>query len=477
MKIFRSMAVAVAALSAVSTLSQNSVKFTSTDTILQKTFDWARDMAMSYVHDSSDPVGLWYEAALPGRDAFCMRDVSHQVVGAAILGLDEYNLNMLAKIASNISESKDWCSYWEIDKLDRPAPCDFGNDKEFWYNLPANFDVMRACKLVYDWTGDSAYLSSPEFVNFYERTAHDYADRWNLTPDSIMGRQRFMNTPEPFDRKKGFHTCRGLPSYAENFSGITVAIDLLGAIMTGYEAYADMCELEGRDKEAAFGRQRAKSFGEMIETQWWDSSNSRYNTFFTADGEFHRGEGIPYLLLIGALRNPDRTSAAVADVLSRTWNVENMSAFPAFLYDLGYADDAYRILNSLPAVDRNDYPEVSYGAIEGVIGGVMGVKPDASKGKVATCYRPADQQSVSIAKDIPFNGGLITVEHNGVGSTTFTNNTSKPITWEASFVGEGTVANKGKKLPTLRHKDVAGKQISTASVEVKPGKTVTLKIK
>ena len=88
------------------------VRFTTTDTTLQRTFDWARDMALSYVHDGSDPVGLWYEAALPGRDAFCMRDVSHQVVGAALLGLDEHNRNMLSRIASNISESKDWEWEW-----------------------------------------------------------------------------------------------------------------------------------------------------------------------------------------------------------------------------------------------------------------------------------------------------------------------------------------------------------------------------
>jgi len=31
-------------------------------------------------------VGYWYEAALPGREAFCMRDVSHQSIGAETLG-------------------------------------------------------------------------------------------------------------------------------------------------------------------------------------------------------------------------------------------------------------------------------------------------------------------------------------------------------------------------------------------------------
>lgn len=102
-------------------------------------------MALSYVHDGSDPVGYWYEAALPQREAFCMRDVSHQSVGAQILGLAEHNKNMFGKFAKNISESKDWCTYWEINRYDKPAPADYANDKEFWYNLNANFDVIQAC--------------------------------------------------------------------------------------------------------------------------------------------------------------------------------------------------------------------------------------------------------------------------------------------------------------------------------------------
>ncbi|MFA6126609.1 MAG: hypothetical protein WC699_04845 [Bacteroidales bacterium] len=40
---------------------------------------------MSFVFED-DPVGPWYEAAEPGREAFCMRDVSHQSMGAHALG-------------------------------------------------------------------------------------------------------------------------------------------------------------------------------------------------------------------------------------------------------------------------------------------------------------------------------------------------------------------------------------------------------
>jgi hypothetical protein len=89
--------------------------FASSDRDLTQCFEWAKTQAMAYVRDD-DPVGAWYEAALPGREAFCMRDVSHQAMGAHALGLQEHTLNMLHKFAVNISESKDWCTYPTIPR-------------------------------------------------------------------------------------------------------------------------------------------------------------------------------------------------------------------------------------------------------------------------------------------------------------------------------------------------------------------------
>ena len=59
--------------------------------------------ALIYANEG-DPVGKWFEAALPGREAFCMRDVSHQAYGALMLGLEEHLFNMMHKFCINISE-------------------------------------------------------------------------------------------------------------------------------------------------------------------------------------------------------------------------------------------------------------------------------------------------------------------------------------------------------------------------------------
>ena len=136
-----------------------------------------------------------------------MRDVSHQAAGAQALGLARYTHNMLRRFAENISSSRDWCSYWEIDRLNRPAPMDYVNDRVFWYNLPANFDVLDTCYRMYLWSGDRSYIEDPVFLNFYHHTVTDYVLRWNLDLAHVMTRETAPQDPSHF---------RGDPSYGES---------------------------------------------------------------------------------------------------------------------------------------------------------------------------------------------------------------------------------------------------------------------
>src|SRR4051794_28346506 len=105
----------------------NGVTFKSSDTALQTAFLRAKEMALSYKGKPGDLVGPWYESALPPRFAFCMRDVSHQSIAAEILGLSKENKNMFRHFVANISETKDWCSYWEINRMGKPSPEDYRN--------------------------------------------------------------------------------------------------------------------------------------------------------------------------------------------------------------------------------------------------------------------------------------------------------------------------------------------------------------
>src|SRR5689334_22672845 len=91
------------------------VELESSDAQLVRSFDWAKQRALGYTY-SGDAVGDWYNSTVETRHAFCMRDVSHQSTGAAVLGLTRHTRNMLHRFAASISESRDWCGFWEINK-------------------------------------------------------------------------------------------------------------------------------------------------------------------------------------------------------------------------------------------------------------------------------------------------------------------------------------------------------------------------
>lgn len=447
--------------------------FTSSDKKLENAYVWAKKMALSYAHDGNDPVGYWYEAALPQREAFCMRDVSHQSVGAQILGLTEHNKNMFTKFAENISEEKDWCTYWEINRYNKPAPADYTNDKEFWYNLNANFDVMQACLKIYEWTGDQDYLTDSCLTNFYNKSRNEYIQRWKLEPENIMSRPRYMNQPENFDPNNNFHTCRGLASYVENFRGLTMGVDLIATLYAGFKAHSQMAVLTGDSITAQADMQKALAYQKVMEEQWWSEDNAYYQTFWTEDRTFHRGEGVPSILRFNATENNARIQATVKDILSKEWNVENLSSFPALFYRLGYDKEAYDYLTALPQMNRSEYPEVSYGIVEGIVSGLMGIVPSASKNTIATCSRLEDSQEAKV-ENVPVLDGHITVKHTGKSLTEITNNTSKDLTWNASFVGNTSTINAGgKDYPADLSKDSKGNTIATASITLPTGQTMS----
>ena len=446
--------------------------FSSSDAGLERAYSWAREMALSYVHDGGDPVGLWYEAALPQREAFCMRDVSHQSVGAHILGLAAHNKNMFGRFVSNISEGRDWCSYWEINRYDKPAPVDYASDDAFWYNLNANFDVMQACLKMYAWTGDMDYIAGDAFAEFYDRTAADYVARWMLEPENVMRRPRHMNSPAEFDPANMFHTCRGLPSYVEDFGGLTMSADLLAVMYAGFAARADMAALRGDAAAETGARRMAEEYRTILNDRWWDAEKTRYQTFLSEDGTFHRGEGVPFILWFGAA-DGDRVDAAVRDILAREWNVENMSAFPALFYRLGYGEEAYSFLTRLPDVDRCEYPEVSYGVIEGVVSGAMGIEPARDGSLLNTCSRMAGGAEMRI-DNMPFRDGYVSVVHDGGYATELENRTGGAIVWRASFMGDCSGVKVGRRNAdgVSTWSDPRGNTVTSVTVEVPAGRTV-----
>ncbi|UCD48529.1 MAG: hypothetical protein JSW27_13455 [Phycisphaerales bacterium] len=450
----------------------------SSDAQLVTCFDWAKGQALHYVR-AGDPVGLWYEAALPGREAFCMRDVSHQAAGAHALGLAAHTRNMLRKFAVNISESKDWCSYWEINRYDKPAPVDYTSDKEFWYNLPANFDVLDACYRMYLWTHDRTYLEDPAFVAFYEHTLTDYVERWALGLDKVLERARFMNR-DSFDRRKSHQSCRGIPSYHEGTPGQTrLGIDLLAFQAAACRSYGLMLRSRGDDAGAVVYLMRAVEIMRFIEEHFWNETERCFNELLLTDGRHVVGGGMRvYALYADALRSPEKIERTLQSLIEgQRINIELGSHYPEVFYRYGAHEEAYRWLLQLsdPGTRRREYPEVSFAVIGAIVGGLMGIEPLNAEGRLWTLARLTDATAWAKISNLPVHGNVIDVRHNGAKETVLTNRAGTTVTWFARFYGSsGRLTLDGTPVETHRSTDHMGRPLILTQVSVPAGQTRTV---
>ncbi|MDX2444228.1 MAG: hypothetical protein QNK30_10560 [Bacteroidales bacterium] len=465
--------------------SEGKIQFNSSDPELTEAFNWAKEEALSYAH-SNDPVGPWYEAALPGRDAFCMRDVSHQSLGAAMLGLSLQNKNMFHKFAQNISESKDYCSYWEINKINKPAPVDYENDKDFWYNLPANFDVIYNCYRQYMWTGDSTYLNHPDFINFYETSLTEYVDRWDLAYDKVTSRDRLVNIESPDSPSQSrFYSKRGIPTYNEGGKGETLlGLDMTASLIAAYQAYASILRLKGEEKMASNIEKRADLEKNFLEDFWWDELKEEYRSILYEDHSFDYfmvGDNqafTHYLLYFKAIDNKDRIKSIMKNYIANHDKliVELKSYLPILFYENGNSDIANELLISLCSENnkRRSYPENSYTVIESFVAGLMGVEVNASKHELSTISRINEEKKWAELSDLPVLSGSVTIRHKGNSKTSLSNSSTNIINWKANFKGRHNMLYINGI--AFKSKQIKGGSASFIEIKILPGQTITVSI-
>jgi hypothetical protein len=454
------------------------VEFTSSDKDLEHAFNWAKETALHYKGADTDPVGPWYEAALPSRYAFCMRDAAHQSIGAEILGMGRENMNIFSLFAKNITAAKDWCSYWEINKFGKPAPEDYRNDKEFWYNLPANFDVIFATWRLYNWTGNKRYINDPSFVHFQEKTVKEYIDTWVLDADSLLTRPAHLHMPTPYNENDYFHSCRGLPSYSEGIPNMRTGVDLVAAIYCGLQTYSDILTTKGLHKEAKLYAKKAERYRERLEADWWNKNQGHYYLYYTNEAEFVNDGPVPYLLWFEALKDTSRIKRHMAQIAASKSNVETTSYFPYLFYKNGEWDQArkYLLYLSDPGTPRRDYPEVSFGVIDGVVQGLMGITPDATTNTISTLFKSND--GAATLNNLPVLQTTIKVTHSNTHQSTITNSGKRSIKWKACFSGNYSYAMvNGARQVTKIETNTAGKVSSWIQVNVKPGMHVNVDVK
>jgi len=445
------------------------IELSSSDEQLNTAFSWAKSMALSYVRDG-DPVGKWYEAALPGRESFCMRDAAHHAVGAYYLGLDAYTKNMFARFAQHISPSLKWCSYWEVTNHNLPTPLNYNSEQDFWYCLPANFDVMSSCYDMYTRTGDTGYFFSEPLFSFHSHSVNEYVKTWDPNRDGFLEARVRMNT-----------RCLSA-TYAEGNPDIYAALDVLVAQAKGYEVYAEMMKLQHKPDSAGRYLKLAEKVRREYSQNWWDAKNNRFYAYKTEQGVFNgnlKDKGIPawmelFALHLGMVPENDRIKLMLGR-LEGAGNSESNSYLSNICYKYDQAESGYTRLLKMadPSDGRRNYPEVSYAFVGTTVEGLMGVKLNAPGNTIETTPKLTKETQWVEVKYVPWKTGFVSVRHEGLNATMLTSGVNETFTWRAILPGnQPTLYVNGKAVKAQTTTNFNGEPMSYVEVKVKAGETM-----
>ena len=456
------------------------VEFHSSNAQLNETFLWAKGQALAYVRPGADVIGPWYEAALPGRNAFCMRDVSHQAEGAAVLGLFAANRNMLSRFAESSAASRKWAAFWEIDGMGMPSVADYRSDSDFWFTLPANFDVLDAMVRMWRWTGEDRYRDDPRLQLFYRETLTGYIQQWQLDPAVILTRQRIANRPHT---KGEFNASRGIPSYTEDSEDFILGTDLLAAEYRAIRSYAEIAVL-ARDKDLSKRlRKSADKIQNILETTAWSQTEGHFNGLIRKDRSGF-GSGDTLALYFNAIQNPSHVQGALDYVSNPSYwtkiNIEAESYLPEVLFRYG-RPSAGQVLFDLAAPNklRREYPEVSYTIVAAIICGAMGIEP-AHAGEsidVQTLPQPLMHTDALSVSSLRIKNNLLEISNEGSVRARLFNREGPALRWRAEF--EGTVERlrvNGRLVRAHHVSSAGGTHLSSTIVTVQPGQYAVVSV-
>lgn len=451
--------------------------FTSSSIELQRSFEWAKQQALVYSRAGTGSIGPWYEAALPGRESFCMRDVSHQSEGASALGLTAANANIFRRFADSAAQSRDWAAYWEIDSKGEPSSADYVSDKDFWFNLPANFDLLDASVRLWRWTGDDTYRDDPVFRRFRDSTVKDYIRSWQLTPEQILKRPRIANQRAAEGR---FINSRGIPSYTEGPTDFIFGTDLLASEVRALHAFQEIAIGEEDRKLQPQLDAMPNALQQLIERVAWSQQEHHYF------GTIHQnltgsGSGDAMLLYFGAIEDASHREAALSYVSSPDYwkniGIEEESYLPLTLFRYGRTEAAYRVMADLsnPQKARREYPEVSYSVLEALVSGAMGVQPSHAHDSydVLTMSQLPFENDTATLSRVSIKRNLLEVTHTGTTETKLTNVSGPTIRWRAAFRGNlSTLHLNGKIVAAHQTTTAEGVTLSWADAVVPSGQAV-----
>ncbi|WP_146071950.1 hypothetical protein [Bryocella elongata] len=390
---------------------------------------------------------------------------------------------MLQRFVSSVTPIRDWAGYWEIDKAGEASPADYLTDEDFWYNLPANFDLLDASFRMWLWTGDSSFVTEPRFKSFFQETSTDYVSRWQLGPDEVLSRPRIMNRRL---QKGKFVEARGIPSYTEGRSNFNVGTDLLAAEFRAFEDLSFLASAQEHELQSRSYAATARKLLNLIETRGWSESDQHFAGSLADDGTQKDGDGDAMVLYFGAVRNPRHLRGALSWIsrpeFRRDIGIEEESYLPQILYHYDRAQAAYDTILNLTRSDkeRRTYPEVSYAVVAAIVTGAMGVEVAYDRSslsfEVGSLDRLADPVAEARIAHLHVQQNDVELEHRGQSASSITNVSGPPLLWKAEFYGRTNVLDvEGEKRRARVTRDSAGEPVSFVVIRVLPGMHITVK--
>jgi hypothetical protein len=431
--------------------SPGRVELESSDARLTQAFGHAKERAMQCVY-AGDPIGQWY-ASDPNSRTFCMRDVSHESLGAAVLGLTRHTENMLRRFAHSVASSRKWCGFWTITKDGFPSPDTYRDDTDFGYCLPANFDLLRACYQQLRWTGDRAYLDAV-FSSFYDHSVTSYVDIWDKERSGWM------------KAKTDAHRVHA--SYNQRPPQFATSADLIAAQYAAYLAYAGIQDLKGERgslsrRMAEEYRAKAAALKARFNSEWWNADQNRFYSGILPDGSFsteYVDQSNVYALWFGLPAAGPKIEASLDQMeRNRPHYDSTYSYFPEVFARYGRNDRAYKSILEIADPHSSSYArgETAFAALGAIAAGAMGIDPDVPNRVVETLPRLANEIEWARLSRMPVGPNEITIEHRGTRGTIFTNQGGPPVEWRPNFQWNG-------------------KRVALAAVTVRGGETRTAKL-
>jgi hypothetical protein len=412
-----------------------------------------------------------YNAGIPDRNSFCVRDFDHQALGGHFVGFDAHNRNITGRFAKSIFAQKDYQISWHI-YYKKPAEKMYDN----WFQVTPNFEMIAtAYNDLYLWTGDRFYIDDPDMNKFYQITMTDFLAKHDLKASG--------NFVKGIIEKGGYNERDGVWDGKRVRGVVEEGGDIYGVQCQGYRAYAEILNLQKKPRQAEeYGHIADRLLETFRKTRWMDEYQV-YASGLTAEGQlaYQYGREASFFILKCGLAEPgERARAHVARMLkdgngdggeAKTYRAD-------CLYPYGYVNEGYEAILQYNGPEKLGYPEFGFTGVSHCARWLMGMSPDAARHVLVT------------RNNLPTNKGQIWVEVSQVGvgvhvvnmrhdKTPGQSERSRlthvkgpaPLIWEVQFHGNWKLTINGEPLKASTRRDLAG-ELTHATVQVKPGETV-----